>query len=455
MPAKRKTWYRSGPKSSRHSASVRCTGAEKSVSISTIKLAVMGSVDSEHVRQWFERFARGEGRESALYADWALGFASDQELSDLLARLDPAKRQPALVLASMRFAGIPELPFDQVRDQIVAEWDAIVAVITSHATQTNDPRRASLVLAALQRVHGPIALIEVGCSAGFGLMLDQYSYRWSAPGRTILVDPVGEVSAVVLECAVSGWGANPPRLPQIVRREGIDVHPLDVRSEADTAWLEALVWPEQTDRLRLVRAASDVVRRYPPELVAADAVDEVRAAVQRARQACPDATVVVSSPAVLVYLSPERRREFAELMADLGVTWISVDGVAVLPGLADSAAVAGLDGEYVLSIDGVPIAAVDPLGRSMTIHTFPGLTAHQMDLVEFEREHWGAVPRKESLVRSVWNLALVRYYQMVYGIMDGEAARRYDPVLWKHFDSVRSRRGRNRIAEGSDHNDRT
>ena len=414
----------------------------------------MGSVDSEHVRLWFERFARGEGRESALYSEWAMGFASDTELCELLSQLAPAKRQPALVLASVRFAGIPELPFDQVREQIVAEWESVAAVIADHATQTNDPRRASLIVAGLQRVHGPVALIEVGCSAGFGLMLDRYSYRWSAPGRTISVDPASGVSPVVLECAVSGWGANRPRLPQIVWREGIDVNPLDVRTEADSVWLEALVWPEQSDRLQLVRAASDIVRSDPPALVAADAVDEVRAAVQRARQAFPDVTVVVSSPAVLVYLSPERRQEFATLMAELDVTWVSVDGVGVLPGLAESAADSGLDGDFVLSLDGVPIAAVDPLGRSMTIQTFPGLSPAQMDLLEFERQNWGAIPRKESLVRSIWNLALVRYYQMVYGIMDTEAARRYDPVLWKHFDSVRSARGRHRVAEGSDHNDR-
>ncbi|MEY5016984.1 MAG: hypothetical protein RL431_33 [Actinomycetota bacterium] len=409
----------------------------------------MGHVDSDHARQWWLRFAAGEGAESPLYSDWALGFASDPELCDRVGELLPAQRQPALVLASVRFAGVPERPFSEVRERIVEDWDRIVAIISSHATQTNDPRRSSLVLAALQSVFGPIALIEVGCSAGFGLMLDRYSYRWSAPGRTVIADPVGGASGVVLLCDVSGWGANPPRIPQVVWREGIDVNPLDVGSDDDVAWLEALVWPEQADRLELVRAASDIVRAERPRLVAGDAVEEIRGAVDRARKAAPDATVVVSSPAVLVYLTPERRREFCELMAELDVVWVSVDGVAVHPGLAERAAEAGLSGDFVLTVDGEPIASVDALGRSMTVLTAPGVTPQQMDLLEFERAHWGAEPRKESLVRSVWNLALVRYYQKVYGIMDSEAARRYDPVLMKHFDSVRAARGRTRIAEGS------
>jgi Uncharacterized protein conserved in bacteria (DUF2332)/Protein of unknown function (DUF3263) len=409
----------------------------------------MGHVDSDHARQWWLRFVAGEGAESPLYSDWALGFAADDELCERLGELLPAQRQPALVLASVRFSGVPELPFSEVRDRIVDEWDQIVAIIVSHATQTNDPRRSSLVLAGLQSVFGPIALIEVGCSAGFGLMLDRYSYRWSAPGRTIAVDPPAGRSDVVLDCTVSGWGANAPRIPQVVWREGIDVNPLDMGSDDDVAWLEALVWPEQSDRLGLVRAARDIVRADRPSLVAGDAVDEIRGAVDRARAAAPDATIVVSSPAVLVYLTPDRRREFRELVAELDVTWLSVDGVAVHPGLGERAAERGLAGEFVLTVDGEPVAAVDPLGRSMTVLVEPGLTPHQMDLLEFERAHWGAEPRKESLVRSVWNLALVRYYQKVYGIMDTEAARRYDPVLIKHFESVRAARGRSRIAEGS------
>ncbi len=414
-----------------------------------IKLAFMGHVDSDHARQWWLRFVAGEGSESALYSDWARGFAADDELCDMLAELLPAQRQPALVLASVRFAGIPERPFAEVRDQIVGDWPRIVSIVTTHATQTNDPRRSSLVLAGLQHVFGPIALIEVGCSAGFGLVLDRYSYRWMAAGRTLSVDPVEGPSTVVLDCAVSGWGANPPRLPQVVWREGIDLNPLDVRVDDDVAWLEALVWPEQADRLALVHAASDIVRANPPVVVQGDGLEEIRGAVERARQAAPGATVVVSSPAVLVYLSPERRREFVDLMHELDVRWISVDGTTVHPGLAERAAESGLTGDFVLTVDGKPVAAVDPLGRSMTVLVAPGLTPQQLDLLEFERAHWGAEPRKESLVRSVWNLALVRYYQKVYGIMGTEAARRYDPVLIKHFESVRAARGRSRIAEGS------
>jgi hypothetical protein len=37
------------------------------------------------------------------------------------------------------------------------------------------------------------------------------------------------------------------------------------------------------------------------------------------------------------------------------------------------------------------------------------------------------------LVRKVWNLPLVRYYQRLYGIMGLPAARRYDPILVRSF----------------------
>ncbi len=405
----------------------------------------MTTADREHVAAWFTRFALNEGAESERYADWATWIAADEDMCDRIAELPRAKRQPILVLTAIRFAGVPLRHSSLIQDDVVALWPQIVDIITAHSTQTNDPRRSSLVLAGLQHVHGPIALIEVGASAGFGLMLDRYVYRWSMPGRAWRHTPDSGDTSVVLSCEVSGWGANPPRIPEIVWREGIDLSPLDVTNSADRDWLEALVWPEQTDRLDIIRGAADVVVRERPSLVHGDALADLPAAVERARAAAPDATIVVSSPAVLVYLDPQARLEFAERCAELGVVWISVDGRDVFPDLAEAARAVRLSGDYFLTVDGQPVASVDPLGRSMTVVNSWGLTPRQMDLLEFERVHWGTTPRKESLVRSVWNLALVRYYQTVYAIMESDAARRYDPVLTRHFDDVRAQRGQRRI----------
>jgi hypothetical protein len=155
----------------------------------------------------------------------------------------------------------------------------------------------------------------------------------------------------------------------------------------------------------------------------------------------------VWSPAVLVYLDPAQRAAFAKYCTSAKVRWVSLDGRHVLPGLDDASTRVGLTGPFILTLGGTPIAEVDPLGRSMTLAPSGGLTAEEIDLIEFERIHWGASRGKESLVRKHWQMSLVRYYQRVYGIMEGAAARRYDPVLTSSFAQVREQRIARRSGE--------
>jgi len=399
----------------------------------TIKLGNMANSERERTADWFRRFADAEGAESPRYRDWALGIADDGELLTLIAQLPLSKRQPVLVLTCARVAGVPLRPFDSARGDFLALWPAIAKLAQTRSTQTNDPRRCTPLLVALDRIRGPIALVEVGASAGLTLFPDRYTYRWNGPGRSVTSHPADGPSTVSLDADIVGWGANPPRRPNIVHREGIDLTPLDVTNPADNDWLEALVWPEQAERLDLVRAAAGIVAQSPPMLTAGDAVMEIRAAVARARKAAPVATIVVSSPAVLVYLDPAERAKFARYCARAKVRWISLDGRRVIPRIGDAADEMGIDGDFVLSLDGVPIAGVDPLGRHVTVYGASGLSPRDVDLIEFERENWGPTRSKESLVRKVWNLPLVRYYQRLYGIMELPAARRYDPILVRSF----------------------
>jgi len=399
----------------------------------SIKLANMANSEREQTADWFRRFANAEGAESPRYRDWADGIATDEHILDLIGKLPRAKRQPVLILTCARIAGVPLRPFDASRDDWIERWPTIAKLARTHATQTNDPRRCTPLLVALHRIRGPIALIEVGASAGLTLFPDRYSYRWTAPGRDIESHPTDGPSTVLLAADIAGWGANPPRRPKIMYREGIDLNPLDVRDRDDREWLEALVWPEQHERLELVRAAADLVAADPPRMTAGDAVAQIRAAVARARKVASSATVVIWSPAVLVYLDPAEREKFVSYCRRANVRWVSLDGRNVIPAIADAADAAGVAGDFILSLDGAPIAAVDPLGRRVSVHDSSGLTPEEIDLIEFERDNWGSTRSKESVVRQVWALSLVRYYQRMYAIMESSAARRYDSVLVRSF----------------------
>ncbi len=406
------------------------------ISHAPIKLGNMANSERDETADWFHRFAHAEGAESPRYRDWAEGIANDEHILDLIGKLPRPKRQPVLVLTCARVAGVPLEPFASVRDDWIERWSAIAKLAKSHATQTNDPRRCTPLLVALNRVRGPIALIEVGAAAGLTLFPDRYSYRWTAPGRVIESHPASGESSVLLTADIAGWGASPPRRPQVVYREGIDLNPLDVREPEDRAWLEALVWPEQHARLELVRAAADLVAHDPPRMTAGDAVAQIRGAVARARAAARNATIVIWSPAVLVYLDPAERDTFANYCLRAKVRWVSLDGRRVIPRIGDAADSAGIAGDFIVSVDGTPIASVDPLGRQLTLVDASGLTPEEIDLIEFERINWGPTRSKESAVRKAWTMSLVRYYQRLYAIMETPAARRYDSVVVRSFTDV-------------------
>jgi hypothetical protein len=312
------------------------------------------SVTGEKYLGWAEVEAHGV---SDLYFDWATGVAGDEEVVELVDELPVAKRQPNLVFASARMAGVPLVPYHEARIEYIARWNAIRAIALTHATQTNEVRRCAVLLPELASISGPIALLEVGASAGLCLYPDKYSYRFVTEDGIHVLEPTGG-SSVVLETDLRGRPA-PTRLPEIVWRAGIDLNPLDVADSASMEWLEMLVWPEHDERRRNLHAAASVVAAEPPLLVAGDlndAFDEVAA------RAPADATLVVVHSAVLVYLTPEARTLFVTKVRDSGGVWISNEGKSVLPEVA-SRLPADTENGTVLAVNGEPVAVVGPHGQ--------------------------------------------------------------------------------------------
>jgi len=311
---------------------------------------------NERLAASFVRFAETEvnGR-SPLYQVLAFGVAGDPFSLDFLATLPPEKQQPNLLFAAQRHVCGTPRDWPQFRAGLEAQADAVRSVMLARRTQTNEAARCATLLPVLARLASPLALIEVGASAGLCLLPDQYGYDYGSHRL-----PAPSAAAPVLPCRASAMTPLPQALPHVVWRAGLDLDPVDLSDASQRAWLETLVWPEQQDRLQRLRAAMAVALADPPRLVRGDLLTDLPGL---ARQAPADATLVVFHSAVLAYVPDAALRDgFARTVRDVGAVWVSNEAPGVFPAIRARVPHGGPRGAFLLAVDGEPVAWTDPHG---------------------------------------------------------------------------------------------
>lgn len=317
----------------------------------------------------FVTYAAGD---SPCFEKWALGVCHDPAVLAWVGSLPPGKQQPNLVFAAARWHGVPAPgAYDGIRTALLSDDGSIRATILSRATQTNEVGRlATLTPAfALAAAGRPLALIEVGASAGLCLYPDRWDYDWRTPSGVVSTRSSSEKSERrLLRCEVSGPAPFPTEPPTVTWRGGIDLNPLDVTDPDATSWLTMLVWPEHEDRRRLLESAIEVARRDPPYLIRGNLLDELPGLVDLASAHGP---VVVFHSAVIAYLEDADRARFASMMTALVAAgrchWVSNEGKRVLPNVtATGPGLAEETATFVLGIDGQAVAWTHGHGRSMT-----------------------------------------------------------------------------------------
>lgn len=154
--------------------------------------------------------------------------------------------------------------------KVFADHGEALATWLDGPPQTNEVGRSSGLMAGLMvlavRFGLPFDLYELGASAGLNSNLDSYGFRL---GETTAGDGASSV-----QLAPEWRGPSPPQTPvQVVGRQGVDRHPLDVSNPTTRRRLSAYVWAEQTERLDRLNAALDLASHAPPPIAAADAAD--------------------------------------------------------------------------------------------------------------------------------------------------------------------------------------
>lgn len=313
----------------------------------------------DDVIEEYRDFATYAAGDSPCFEEWALGVTGDPQVLAWLGTLPPVKRQPNLVLAAARWHGAPApAPYAELRRVLLEREPEVRATVLARATQTNEVGRLATLVPVLALVDGPLALVEVGASAGLCLYPDRYDYAWPPAGG--LTGSGGPL----LSAEATGDLPVPSRHPEVAWRGGVDLNPLDVTDADATAWLENLVWPEQDERRERLRAAIEVARRDPPDLRRGDLLDHLDGLVE---EAAPHGTPVVFHSAVVAYLEEADRDRFQDLMtglvADGRCRWISNEGPRVLPEVTGDLDVP--PGRFVTALDGVPVARSHGHGHSL------------------------------------------------------------------------------------------
>ena len=88
------------------------------------------------------------------------------------------KRQPNLLFASVCHLSGRATDWPHFRQTLLANANAVRSIMLTHSTQTNEPARCATLLPVLAQLPQPLALIEVGASAGLCLLPDLYGYDY-------------------------------------------------------------------------------------------------------------------------------------------------------------------------------------------------------------------------------------------------------------------------------------
>jgi hypothetical protein len=242
---------------------------------------------------------------SPLYLSLAMRVAEDPQLLAIAAKAWKKDALPNLFFSAVHFlllkgehhqlaAFYPslnnnskhyELAYPYFRSFVLEHKNEIDDIITTRFVQTNEVGRCAILVPAFELVarqakNRPVALIEIGSSAGLTLLWDRYHYQYSKS-----LQCGNPNSPVQVECLLRGEKRPPVpnRFAEIVSRLGVDLNPVDLNDPENVRWLRALVWPEHQKRANQLELAIQVAKYDPPQIFRGDALEVLPSLIERVR----------------------------------------------------------------------------------------------------------------------------------------------------------------------------
>jgi hypothetical protein len=212
-------------------------------------------------------------------------------------------RQPELS------AVYPPAPFEPERlwaavEGAIQHEDAFLTAVLDSPPQTNEVARSAMILGAGLHAAGrwrlPLAVYEIGASAGLNLAFDRYRYDFG--------NEMGWGDAAAPLVIRSAWRGTLPPLDAplaVVSRKGCDRRPLDPADPADAGRLMAYIWPDQTYRVERTEAALKLAAAEGRQVERTDAADWVEREFTKPQR--PGTCRFLYHTIVRQYLPPETR----------------------------------------------------------------------------------------------------------------------------------------------------
>jgi hypothetical protein len=238
-------------------------------------------------------------------------------------RFEATYERPLLMLATLRASALeegeshplwPAIAGEPPSRQAINRTTVLAALsperhfmykrFAQRSVQTNETSRA---VAWLWPAHllgaddgaRPLALVDIGASAGLNLIGDRLPAIWT--------DGAGGAFPVV-------------QSPDVRLRLGLDARPLDARDDSSVSWLKACIWPGEPHRVSRLQAAVAAFRDHPDEGPAAPRVEQsdaeqMPARIDAATRDFSSDTVILAYQTIFIeYLAADVRRAYVDGM---------------------------------------------------------------------------------------------------------------------------------------------
>ena len=196
---------------------------------------------------------------------------------------------------------------------VLAAHHAFIGGFLASPPQTNEVGRSGVLLGGFLRIARdtglPLALLEIGASAGLNTVWDRFHYRlgeasWGDPASPVHLAPAWEGGLPPLDAPL-----------RVASRRACDLSPIDLEDSAQRLRLRAYVWADQRERLARLEGAIAVSRAAGQRVERADAAPWVRAHLAEAETGC--ATILYHS-IMWQYMPRETRESIAGTLRERG-----------------------------------------------------------------------------------------------------------------------------------------